>query len=192
MWGQKWGQLIWGQVHAAPALTLWSILFLCAAFVVVGLRFVRARPRTIGLAALVLAFAVPFTAKALSLPFTFTNGTVADATQVNADFAALANGRIYGFVNANGTLDTGINGGIIAVSQPATGQYCFQLGAPAKNAVATIDPTTTGSVDIVMTFVPHAGAIGLTGCPTGFNDAAVITKNVSGALVNVGFYITFQ
>jgi hypothetical protein len=193
MWGQKWGQLIWGHAASVPAVPLWGILLLFVALTIVGLRFVRARPRTIGLAALALAFAIPLTARALSLPFTFTNGTVADATQVNADFAAIANGRIYGFVNASGTLDSGINGGIVGVSLPSTGQYCFNLGGtPAKNAVATIDPSTTGSVDIVMTFVPHAGAVGLTGCPTGFNDAAAIVKDVGGALVNAGFYISFQ
>jgi hypothetical protein len=171
---------------------MWSVILLCVAFIFLGLRSVRARPRTYGLVALVLALAIPLSAKALSLPFTFTNGTVADATQVNADFAALANGRIFGFVNANGTLDTGINGGIVGVSQPFAGQYCFNLGGPAKNAVANIDPSTTGSVNIIMTFVPHGGASGLSGCPTGFNDAAAIVKSTAGVLESAGFYISFQ
>ncbi len=100
--------------------------------------------------------------------------------------------RAYGFVNANATLDAEINGGIVDVAQPSDGYYCFKLGFSALNAVATIDPSTTGFVEVVMTFVPHAGAIGLSGCPDGFNDAAAIIKDVDGVLRNAGFYITFQ
>jgi hypothetical protein len=192
MWGQKWGQMIWGGSHAVPATALWGIVILCIALATLGVRFLRGQHRALGAAALLLALAIPLTSRAVTLPFTFVNNTVADATQVNANFAALASGRIYGFVNANGTLDATINGGIIDVNQPFTGQYCFKLGAPAKNAVATIDPSTTGVVDIIMTFVPHAGAVGLSGCPTGYNDAAAIIKNTGGALANAGFYVSFQ
>src|SRR5262249_41598687 len=53
-----------------------------------GVRMLRgARPRALGLAALFLVLMVPITVRAV--PFTFTNGTVADATQVNANFASL-------------------------------------------------------------------------------------------------------
>jgi hypothetical protein len=104
--------------------------------------------------------------------------------------------RAYGFVAADGTVDPTISSGIVGVAKPTptgSGYYCFNLGGtPARNAVATIDPSTTGAIDIVMTFVPHAGAVGLSGCPDGFNDAAAIVKNVDGALEDVGFYITFQ
>jgi hypothetical protein len=78
------------------------------------------------------------------------------------------------------------------VSHPYDGYYCFKLGFTAQNAVASIDPTTTGYVGIVMTYVPHAGGIGLSGCPAGYNDAAAVIKNVDGALLNAGFYVTFQ
>jgi len=109
---------------------------------------------------------------------------------------ASGSARAFGIVNANATLDTtdpGVTVGIVGVSQPYTGYYCFDLGGvPALNAVATLDPTTTGNVDIIMTYVPHNGGIGLSGCPTGYNDAAAIVKDTSGALANVGFYILFQ
>jgi hypothetical protein len=192
MWGQNWGQMIWGGASSVPAVTAWAILLLCAGLLLFGLRLLRARPATIGLAALVLAVGIPLTAKAITLPFTFANNTVADATQVNANFAALAGGRIYGFVNAAGTLDTGINGGIVDVTRVGAGTYCFKLGAPAKNAVANIDPTTTGTVLIIMTYVPHAGGSGLSGCPTGFNDAAAVIKDTGGGLESAGFYVSFQ
>jgi hypothetical protein len=96
MWGQNWGQMVWGGVNAVPAISVWGLLLLGGLLAILGLRQIKARPRTIGLAALVLLFAIPLTAKALSLPFAFTNGTVADASQVNADFAALAKGpQVY-------------------------------------------------------------------------------------------------
>lgn len=91
MWGQNWGQMIWGGLRAVPAMPLWGIALLCGAFVVLGVRFVRARRPVVGGAVLVLALAVPLTAKAVTLPFSFTNNTVADATQVNANFTAVAN-----------------------------------------------------------------------------------------------------
>jgi hypothetical protein len=81
-------------------MSVWGLLLLGGLLAILGLRRIKARPRTIGLAALLLLIAVPLTARALSLPFTFANGTVADATQVNADFAALAKGpQVY--VNKN-------------------------------------------------------------------------------------------
>jgi hypothetical protein len=159
---------------------------------VVGLRLLRARRRTIGVAVLLLALAAPLSAKALSLPFTFANNTVADATQVNANFAALAATRAYGFVNANATLDSLNNVGIADVVQPFTGYYCFKLGFSPKNAVATIDPTTTGTVDIIMTTVPRSSSVGLSGCPTDHLDGGVVIKTMNGALANAGFYIAFQ
>jgi hypothetical protein len=131
-----------------------------------GLRLVRAQRVTLALAAVTLGFAIPGSAQAA--------------------------GPVYGFVNAAGTLDPAINGGIVGVSQPFAGQYCFKLGVAAKNAIATIDTTTTGSVDVIMTYVPHGGGAGLSGCPAGFNDAAAVIKTTSGAMVSAGFYILFQ
>jgi hypothetical protein len=186
--------MIWGQARAVPAVGFWGAVVLCAVLMVVGLRLLRSRRRAIGVAVLLLALAAPLTAKALSLPFTFANNTVADATQVNANFAALAATRAYGFVRANATLDPLNNVGIVDVVQPAgfTGYYCFKLGFSPKNAVATIDPTTTGTVDIIMTTVPRSDSAGLSGCPSDHLDGGVVIKNMNGALANAGFYIAFQ
>jgi hypothetical protein len=178
--------------NAVPALGFWGSVVLCACLMVVALRLLRRRRRAIGLTVLALALAVPLSAKALSLPFTFVNNTVADANQVNANFAALAATRAYGFVRANATLDPLNNAGILDVVQPFTGQYCFRLGFTPKNVVATIDPTTTGAINIIMAIVPRSDAAGLSGCPTDHLDGGVIVKNVSGSLANVGFYIAFQ
>jgi hypothetical protein len=158
---------------------------------VLGLRFTRARPRTIGFLALLLGFAIPLSASAITLPFTFANNTIADANQVNANFQALATGKIYGFVNANGTRNAPLNGGIIDVVQPATGFYCFKLGAAAKSAIATQD-AGANTIRMISTFVPHNNAIGLSGCPTGYNDAQAVVRDVNNVPFSTDFYILFQ
>jgi hypothetical protein len=82
--------MIWGRAAASvPALGFWGVLLLGAVLGAVGVRLLRgARPRALGVLALALAIAIPLSAGAVTL-ITFTNGTVADANQVNANFAAL-------------------------------------------------------------------------------------------------------
>jgi hypothetical protein len=81
--------MISGHASASvPALGLWGAIFFGVVLGVVGVRLLRgARPRALGALVLGLAILIPLTARAL--PFTFTNGTIADANQVNANFAAL-------------------------------------------------------------------------------------------------------
>ena len=89
MWGQSWGQMIWGAPTAVPAVEFWGVVLLAALLGALGVRRLRgARPRWMGMTALAVGLLVPITARAV--PFTFTNGTVADATQVNANFAAVS------------------------------------------------------------------------------------------------------
>jgi hypothetical protein len=95
-------------------------------------------------------------------------------------------------VNPDATLDASLNQGIVGVAHPYDGYYCFNLGGAARNAVANIDPTTVGYIAVIYTFVPHGGAVGLSGCPSGFNDAAAVVKDTSGVLRNVGFYVNFE
>src|SRR5262245_53342039 len=88
MWGSIWGQMIWGQQPAVPAVGFWGAMLLAAALGLLGVRHLRgARPRAIGLLTLVVVLLVPLTVRAV--PFVFANGTVADANQVNANFAAV-------------------------------------------------------------------------------------------------------
>jgi hypothetical protein len=88
MWGQLWGSMIFTGVRAVPALNFWLVLLLGALLGIVAVHALRgARPRTIGIAVLALALVIPITARAV--PFVFTNGSTADATQVNADFNSL-------------------------------------------------------------------------------------------------------
>lgn len=191
MWGQHWGQMVWGGTQRVPAMAFWGLALVALLLVVLGRKFLQARPRTVGAVTLALLLALPLTATALNLPFSFSNGTVADATQVNANFAALAQGRLYGFVRANGTVHPDLNGGIVDVANPFAGYYCFKLGASARNAVATLD-AQQNTTYLITTYVPRDGAVGLSGCPAGYNDATVIVKTTNGALVNGAFFIWFQ
>jgi hypothetical protein len=88
MWGQTWGQLIWGQAASVPSLGWWGALLLGVLLGMVAAHTLRgARARAIGAFVLAIAFIVPIAAHAL--PFTFSNGTIADANQVNANFEAV-------------------------------------------------------------------------------------------------------
>jgi hypothetical protein len=81
--------MIWGRITPVPAIGFWGAMLLGAVLGAVGVRRLRgARPRTLGALALGLGLLIPLSARAVSL-ITFTNGTVADANQVNANFAAL-------------------------------------------------------------------------------------------------------
>jgi hypothetical protein len=82
--------MLWGQTGSVPvpAVSFWMAVLLGLALAAVGVRRMRgSRPRNVWMVG-VIAMLVPVTAWAI--PFTFTNGTVADANQVNANFAALA------------------------------------------------------------------------------------------------------
>jgi hypothetical protein len=87
MWALDWGQMHWGQTTSVPSLWFWGAALLSAALLLVGARLLRrGQPRTVGIAALLAALLIPISVRAV--PFTFSNGTVADAKQVNANFAA--------------------------------------------------------------------------------------------------------
>jgi hypothetical protein len=90
MWGLKWGQLLWGTAQQAPAMGFWSALILGAVVGLLGIRVLRgARPPVVAALAVVITLGLPLVARALPSINTFTNGTVADATQVNANFSAV-------------------------------------------------------------------------------------------------------
>lgn len=87
MWGQKWNEMIWNNLSSVPALGGWGALLLGCLLGIVAVVCLRSA-RKVGLAVTLLMLLVPLSALA-GLPFTFTPGTVADAAQVNANFAAV-------------------------------------------------------------------------------------------------------
>jgi hypothetical protein len=134
--------MIWGRAVPVPAMGFWGTLLLGAVIGIVALRVLRGtRPRTAGIVAVALAVLVPLSARAITL-ITFTNGTIADATQVNANFAAL-------------TPVTGFNE---MISLPAIGA---QADVTSPTFVPTRNMTCTVSVEAkiqVPSSTPAGGA----------------------------------
>lgn len=91
MWGSgRFGEMLWGGT-AVPTLPIGMLLLLMVGCFLAGGYFLRpGRRGPRGYIAAAILFLVPLSVGALTLPFSFVNGTVADATQVNANFAALA------------------------------------------------------------------------------------------------------
>jgi hypothetical protein len=196
MWGNSWGQMIWGQATPVPALGFWGLMVLLAALGVLGVRRLRGgRSRLVGGAALGLALLVPISARAL--PFTFTNGTVADATQVNANFAAVAASQGVAPAATANMVDLVQNG---ACPVGSTGIVLNAVvGADAVNHVLTI-PTGQTLILTSLSVTYQVGSAsanhGVTLRFTRFNsfgstpiESAIITLDAQGAgstVINLG------
>jgi hypothetical protein len=116
MWGQHWNSFNWGGVGVVvPTLTATGLLLLGCVIGALGVLALRS-PRKLGLVALILALLVPLSAIA-GVPFTFTNGTVADASQVNANFKAVT--PIIGSTSTGAGFGAGGGGGTLIPSSPA-------------------------------------------------------------------------
>jgi hypothetical protein len=94
MWTQDWGSLIWGGAFVplpVPVLGPLGWILLGVLLGVIGALYPRAFSRTGAGVALLVLVTIPLAAIAaqIALPHTFVNGTTADATEVNANFAAL-------------------------------------------------------------------------------------------------------
>jgi|JI10StandDraft_1071094.scaffolds.fasta_scaffold761117_1 fluoride ion exporter CrcB/FEX len=91
MWGiDQWGEMIWGGGVPVPTLPLGMLCVLMFGCFVAGGYLLRAERRSLRHAlAAALLLAIPISVGALTLPNTFVNGSVADATEVNANFSAI-------------------------------------------------------------------------------------------------------
>jgi hypothetical protein len=80
-------------INSVPAMGFWAAVVLGAALVLVAQRMIGrgARHRAIALVVLALGLAVPISRAFASMPFTFVNGTTADATQMNSNLTSLDN-----------------------------------------------------------------------------------------------------
>jgi hypothetical protein len=183
--------MIWG-APSVPAMTFWGSVVLCALLLVVGLRLLRGRRRAIGGAVLAVALMAPLAARAITLPFTFANGTVADATQVNANFAALNTNRAYGFIAENGVQQPGNVGIVDVVLGARAGEYCFKLGFQPVSAVATLNPTFSQSQSVPMIIQTAPGFTDQGDCPSDHQDAEVIITGVNGGFFRNAFSVVFQ
>jgi hypothetical protein len=142
MWGQLWGQMLWGRATPVPAIGFWGALLLGAVLGALGVRLLRgARPRTLGALALGLALIIPISARAITL-ISFTNGTIADANQVNANFAAL----------------TPVSGFNEMVSLPAIGAQSDIL-SPTFVAPRAMTCTVTVETSVLVPASPPGGTV---------------------------------
>jgi len=92
-WGEDWGTMIWGSAPGVPGLEGAGLVLLACALVAGTW---RVRRQSVALNALLVALAVPLTVGAL-VPYSLSDGAIADPAQVNANFASLV-------VDANASL----------------------------------------------------------------------------------------
>lgn len=187
MWNQNWGSMIWGRgAQVVPLMGPLGLMLLAMVLMVLGALLLRtpAGRRRMGKATALLVLLVPISA--FAVPFTFSNGTVADATQVNQNFASLESRIValeakttlaFAHVNANGTIDR--DSGNITVAKVGAGTYCAGVsGANPKVAVASLDSLINvgGSV--------QTGVFFASGCPAGAQQIFVVTRpqNQDGGL----------
>ncbi|MDA7686759.1 hypothetical protein N8793_01640 [Pseudomonadales bacterium] len=91
-WGDNWGEMAWGAPTAAnvPMMGGLGMALLALALVAMAVKGLRSHS-TLGLLLLVgVVGAVNNVEAQVTIPNTFTNGEVADAAEVNANFSALA------------------------------------------------------------------------------------------------------
>ena len=92
-WGENWGVMVWGAAAPAAVPSIDGLGLGLLALVLIGLAIRGLRSRaTLGLMVLASFVGAADLAEAqVTIPNTFTNGEVADAGEVNANFSALAN-----------------------------------------------------------------------------------------------------
>ena len=94
MWGSgTWGQMIWGGPgEAVPLLAPGGLLLLVVLMIASTSIALRRGHSTLSISLFVLALLVPIAgyAASVAVPNVFTNGTIADADEVNANFDAVA------------------------------------------------------------------------------------------------------
>jgi hypothetical protein len=125
-------------------------------------------------------------------------GAEGQAGTKGADGSAIA----FAHITADGDIDEANTKGVSSVADsptfPTLGVYCFDLVPTARNAVASIDFTTTeAGQDTIYPVLP--GVVGTTGsvfisnfCPAAQQDAAVVIVNQDGSAPRRGFWINFN
>lgn len=94
----------------------------------------------------------------------------------------------YAHVTAAGALVAGRSKGVLGVQHPSPGLTCFNLEAPAKNAVASLARFENVNKGV------HAGGGGddNTFCPAGFQDGSVLAFDDAGGGENHAVFVAFN
>jgi hypothetical protein len=101
-WGENWGTMIWGSVAAVPTMGWLGGGLLVGLLASLGLRRIRRVSTGLGLL-LALAYAPVAEAETVSVPNTLTNGSVAEADAMNANFEAVRTGVNLALTSADVT-----------------------------------------------------------------------------------------
>ncbi|MEE2662543.1 MAG: DUF1566 domain-containing protein [Myxococcota bacterium] len=109
---ESWGVMLWGQAASVPALGWLGLLVLALTLSAAAVWTLRKRRPGLGLPLQLVLLAVPLAVASatVTLPNAFSNGTVADANEVNANFAAVKSA-----VDDNDSRITVLEGGAPAV-----------------------------------------------------------------------------
>jgi hypothetical protein len=135
--------MVWTVIRAVPSGGLGWTLLLAVLLAIAGLQLVRqrARARGIGVVLLALALVLPGSVAIAQVPFIFNNGQIADAFQVNQDFAYLDT-RTYATVAQTTPLSlTGVAVATLTLPQGnyvlhAKWRYQQQAGTTTSQSVA--------------------------------------------------------
>ncbi len=102
-WGENWGTMVWGSVAAVPTMGWLGGALLVGLLVGVGMRRMGGRAgAALGLL-LALGYAPVAEAQTVSVPNTLTNGSVAEADAMNANFEAVRTGVNLALTSADVT-----------------------------------------------------------------------------------------
>jgi hypothetical protein len=97
----------------------------------------------------------------------------------------------YATVASDGTLNTSRSKGVISVTHPVTGLYCFDLSFTPNVAVATAIHISGNFKTFAESAASPADVLAFTStCTAPNNDASVVTADE--ALIDDGFYVTFN
>jgi len=147
-WGENWGMMVWGSVAAVPTMGWLGGGLLVGLLASLGLRRIRRVSTGLGLL-LALAYAPVADAQTVSVPNTLTNGSVAEADLMNADFTAVEDGvntalanRATDCAGAGGTWNAGTS-----TCSPASSYNCF-IGGFCSQAAIDFSPWPNGYVNV--------------------------------------------
>ena len=90
MWGEKWGEMLWGNIIPVPLMSPGGLALLVGAFLILGVVMRRRHApqwAMLTLGAMVVVVPLAAYASSLTVTHTFVNGTIADADEVNANFS---------------------------------------------------------------------------------------------------------
>ena len=161
-WGQNWGTMIWGQSapsYQVPFMDGMGLIISALVIAVIGLVSMRFGSKR--MAAFLVVLLAPITAITVPSLVTFTNGTVADATQVNANFQAI-----------NDYLSTNVPASSVIYSLP---EGVDTLDVDPSEIESVCNDGDSCNANLCLTMLSHLSGVNYTAC----NEIHVRTLHTS-------------